>query len=332
MNKDNRFINRIWLFIKNNLQWLGFVLLIVVLIFAFITVLIEPKETLLDIIYGLVFISLLLGMIYAFNKEKEEYKKISFRSYDGLMVIIGVFATYSLVHFLGISVVIASSSIGLLGFIFIRKHEIPIYCGSFAGMVSIVLFSFLEVAILSIICAFIYTLTKPIFKGFGGKLGTIAFMSSLIVHSIFNDEYLIISIDINIWLIFLTTISGVLITFYFQHKFNTSAVLSSAGFSLIFGLLVFLISSEHMDYLVVFFSASFIGMSSKEKLPSIWYVLLAGIILGLIYDVFFEFFNGLGGKLGLMAMLSVIVTSGVSVFIKKSIKKRIDQVDSTVIK
>jgi len=324
MKKDNCFFNRIWLFIKKNQQWLGFIVLLVVLLFAFITVLIEPKETVLDVVYGFIFISLILGLVYAFNKEKEEYKKVTFKSFDWLFVILGVFSTYSLVHFFSIPVVIASSGVGLVGFIFMRKYEVALYCGSFAGMVSISLFSFMEVLVLALICAFIYILSKPIFKGYGGKLGTIAFMSSLIVHSIFNDQYLVLSFDINTWLLFLTTISGVMITFYFHHRFKTSAVLSSGLFSLIFGLLIYLISSNHMDYVVIFFSASFIGMSSKEKLPNVWYVLLSGIILGLIYDVFLELFNGLGGKLGLMAMLSVIVTSGISIILRKSFKKKID--------
>lgn len=316
--KNNRFKN----FILNNQQWFGFILLLLALFYSYITVLFEPKETVLDIVYGLLFVLLGYGLYRQFNREKEEVKKISFRNLDGIFVIIGVFITYSLNHFLGISVVIASAIVGLLGSILIKQYQIPLYCGSFAGMVSVSLFSFFEVSILAIICAFIFILTKPLFKGYGGKLGTIAFMSSLIVHSIFNDNFITLNLDLNIYLIILTTISGVLITYYFKYYKNVSSVMASSLPSLIFGIILIYIFPNHSDYVVVFFSASFIGMSSSKRLPNLGYVIISGFVLGVIYDIFLEFFNGLGGKLGLMAMISVIITSGISIIINKTIMRR----------
>jgi hypothetical protein len=221
--------------------------------------------------------------------------------------------------------VLASSFTGLLGYFFIRKRDVAIYCGSFAGMVSVSLFGFLEVTVLAIICAFIFILTKPLFKGYGGKLGTIAFMSSLIVHSIFADEFISVTIDFNIFLLILTTTLGVLITYYIKHFFKVSAVFASAMPSFIFALVFVYLIQNHTDYIVVFFSASFIGMSSEKRLPNVYFVLLSGIILGFIYDIFIQFFNGLGGKLGLMALISVIITSGFSMIVEKTniyIKRR----------
>jgi len=53
-------------------------------------------------------------------------------------------------------------------------------------------------------------------------------------------------------------------------------------------------------------------MSSKERVPNLFYVVISGVVLGLVYFIFIYYFNGLGGKLGLMALISVIITSGVS--------------------
>ncbi|XMB72922.1 hypothetical protein RJI07_03185 [Mycoplasmatota bacterium WC30] len=304
---------RVWVFIKNHQQWLGFIVLIVALLYSYITVLFEPKELLLDIIFGALFLLLIFGMIHAFKIEKEEVKKtVHFDNLDGLFVILGVMATYTVVHFFGISVVLASCSIGLLGHFIIKKFEVAIYCGSFAGMVSVVMFNFYEVLALAFICAFIYILTKPIFSGYGGKLGTVAFMSSLIVHSLFGDEFLVVASNIHLGFLLATTIIGVTVTFYIQHKLKVTAVFASAVTSFVFTLVLVLFFSEHLVYAVVFFSASFIGMSSKEKLPNIVFVVISGAILGAVYYIFIHFFNGLGGKLGLMALISVVITSGIS--------------------
>ncbi|MBI9009066.1 MAG: hypothetical protein JEZ05_03465 [Tenericutes bacterium] len=314
--------NKIKNFIVTRQQWIGFVILIAALFYAYITVLFESEEIALDIIYAILFVFLIVGLVRQFIRESDESKKIRFNDLDALFVIIAVFFTYSLSHFLGISVVLASSMTGLLGYFLVKKHQLAVYCGSFAGMVSVSLFGFLEVSVLALVCAFIFILTKPLFKGYGGKLGTVAFLSSLIVHSIFADDFITVSISFNTFLLILTTILGVLITFYFKHFFKVSAVFASALPSFIFALIFICFIPEHYDYVVVYFSASFIGMSSEKRLKNVYYVLLSGIVLGLIYDLFIEFFNGLGGKLGLMAMISVIITSGISMLLDKMKKRR----------
>jgi len=304
-------------FIKHNQQWLGFFVLLVALLYAYITILFESRHPVLDIIYAIFFLFLLIGLFFAFRNEKKEIKRISFLSLDGLFAAFGVFVTYSIVHFFGISAVLASSFTGLLGFLIFRKHEIALYCGSFAGMVSVALFNYYEVTILALLCAFIFLLTKPLFSGYGGKLGTVAFMSSLITFSIFKEEYLVVISDFNIWILLATSISGAAITFCIQHQFKASAVFASAISSFIFAIFMIYIVQNHIEYTVIFFSASFIGMSSKERLPNILFVIVSGLILGLIYYIFIEYFHGLGGKLGLMALMSVVMTSGFVALLKK---------------
>ncbi|MCK4551633.1 MAG: hypothetical protein KAU02_01855 [Tenericutes bacterium] len=312
MNDRYAGINRLWIFIKKHQQWVGFLVVIIALLYSYISVLFSPRELFLDIIYGVLFVLLISGLVKSFRQEQEEVKKIKFNSLDGLFVIFGVFATYSISHFFGVSVVIGSSVIGLLGHFFARKYEVAIYCGSFAGMVSIVIFGFLEVLVLALTCAFIYILTKPLLKGYGGKLGTIAFMSSLIVHSIFADEFLVVVSSLHFIYLIGTTISGVLVAYCVQHYLKQTPVFASALPSLIFAIIFIYIFPEHIDYVVVFFSASFIGMSSRERLPNLFYVIISGLVLGIIYYIFIHYFNGLGGKLGLVALISVIITSGLS--------------------
>ncbi len=310
---------RIIKIVRENQQWLGFFIIAIILLYSFITVLYEPRHVLLDILYGILFVFLIVGLYKAFITEKKEKKKIRIDVFDAFAAASGVLATYCLVHFLGFNVVMASSLLGIIGYIFLRKYEVPIYCGSFAGMVSVALFDLSEVLVLSLICSVIYILTKPLFVGYGGKLGTVAFMSSLILHSIFNDQFLVVQSDLHFGFLILATVLGVTVTFYSQHILKISAVMSSAAFSFIIATILFFILPSHIEYSVILFSASFIGMSSKDKLPNIFYVILSGLILGVIYYVFVHYFNGLGGKLGLMALISVMVTTGISEILKKEI-------------
>ncbi len=310
---DHKFIR----FLYNHQQWVGFSVLVVALLYAFITLLFEPREVIEDIAYGLFFALLIWGLFHAFKTERKIIKKINFKSIDGVFIIFSVIITYAIAHNLGLSAVIASSFIGILGYIFFPKQQVAIYCGSFAGMVSTALFNYYEVLFLAIVCAFIFLLTKPLFKGYGGKLGTIAFMSSLITFSIFHEEYFVLPNDFNFWLLLVSSMVSVAISYYVQHRFSMSAVFASAVPSFIFALIIIYLFPAHTEYAIIFYSASFIGMSSKERLPNIGFAIFSGLVLGLIYYIFLEYFHGLGGKLGLMALMSVIITTGITSFFKK---------------
>ncbi|WP_209438564.1 hypothetical protein [Pseudoalteromonas neustonica] len=96
----------------------------------------------------------------------------------------GSIACYNLHTQFMVPVVIASCLTGLIGsFIPFPKSSgnhpyAAIYAGSFAGMCSQGLISsYWELAIISLIGAILYVLTTKLFTGFGGRLGSIAFVS-----------------------------------------------------------------------------------------------------------------------------------------------------------
>lgn len=100
----------------------------------------------------------------------------------------GALGCYVLQLYFGFTSVLAAALIGFAGSflhfpkVYERKglHS-AIYAGSFAGMCSLELVqSSTEIIFLSSIGSFLYLASKPHGNGFGGKLGTISFLSSVI--------------------------------------------------------------------------------------------------------------------------------------------------------
>jgi len=97
----------------------------------------------------------------------------------------GAAATFILQKY-GFSAVVASSAIGLSGaslaYLFSNPHLAPvIFAGSFVGMTALSLTSIPIIALAGASAGLIYTLTLNIFAGYGGRLGTIAFVSTVVI-------------------------------------------------------------------------------------------------------------------------------------------------------
>ncbi len=310
-------------FFKKHIRWFGFLILTVILAYSYLSIFFVPRALVQDLLYALFFAFLILGL---FLEYKLEQKKVEIKTHwqwqEGLAASIGVLATFAIVFLTGISAVIASAAIGLLGFLLVKKYQVAIYCGSFAGMVSTTLFSIHEVVLLALVCGLVYLLTKPLFSGLGGKLGTVAFISSLLTFAIFSKNYEVVDVQLNLILVLLVSVVGTVSTYLVQHRLHQSAVFASAITSLVFALLVTLVWPSETGYAVVFFAASFLGMSSQERLPNIFVAFWASLILGLVFDLLISVFHGLGGKLGLMALMSIMMTSGI-LYVYRLIQKKL---------
>lgn len=118
-------------------------------------------------------------------------------------------------------------------------------------------------------------------------------------------------------ILILTSMTGVILTFFVSHHLHQGPVRASAGLSLLAGLIFYLfpdmVPSEIQQTLpFVFIGSSFIGMVSAEILDN--YLLLA--VAGLIYSIIFlnasRFFTGFGGAMGTAACVSLLATIGLS--------------------
>ncbi len=102
---------------------------------------------------------------------------------------------YSLQKYLGFSPVLSSALIGFIGSFYWFSHKVEksgihavIYAGSFAGMASPeYLTGFGHIFIISLIGTSLYLWSKPHLSGFGGKLGTVAFVTTIIMIIIMRN-------------------------------------------------------------------------------------------------------------------------------------------------
>ncbi len=94
-----------------------------------------------------------------------------------------------LMHKHGFGVVAASCIVGLLGCLIENLVQIPhlalvVFAGSFVGMTSTSVADVSIIILAGLITGLVYIFSLNVFDGFGGRLGTIAFISTVIAFYI----------------------------------------------------------------------------------------------------------------------------------------------------
>lgn len=253
--------------------------------------------------------------VYLYPKKSSLLKrKLDFQDfYIFISVFLGALSSYYINHSFQLGAVVASSLVGLIGGLLIPKLAVPIYCGSFAGMVSSLLASDpLSVVLIGMFAGLFYVIGSETFKGFGGKLGATAYFATLLVSFLFdkvgqtmtgND----ISVHYDVFIVF---IIGSLGTYFINERYDIGVVVASSLLGISFGLIFPNVFSNGHSLAVALFCGTFIGMSTTSKLTTRISVVHASLIGTIIYLYTAPYFAGLGGKLGLIAFGSTIATAG----------------------
>ncbi|WP_448535384.1 hypothetical protein [Pseudothermotoga sp.] len=228
-------------------------------------------------------------------------------------VTVGALITFTLSVDFGLGPVVAAGLVGVCAAAFFRRHDVPIYCGAFVGMVSENLLpSHWHVLLASSISAAVFLISKSVFNGFGGKLGTIALIGCTAAALLTDRSFIVRSVpgwDAGVYL-FLYSVLGVLLTYVLNVRFNHSPVMSSGIVGLAGGLLLPILHPKFGSMLAsMVICASFAGMSSKERVPNELYAVLIGLICALVFIYSAPHFGGAGGKLGTIAFGSVMAIS-----------------------
>lgn len=249
---------------------------------------------------------------YLLWQKRMEIQKKNLRLKEDALVfislVIGAMLTFFISEQFGLNAVLVSGFVGLLASIFIPKYQIAIYCGSFAGMASGLLFGHIGwIFISSIFTGLLFVFSQEIFKGFGGKLGASAFWGTFITALLAECYHkTVIELEIVVqWEVIFYFVLGAVFTNQLHLISKKSTVFTSGVFGVIAGILLpIFYPEEGLMLAAALFSGTFIGMTKVERFDKSIYYLLASIFGGIIFIYSQTYFNGLGGKLGAIAFIS----------------------------
>ncbi len=231
-----------------------------------------------------------------------------------LGVVGGAFLTFALSNNVGLGPVVAAGLVGILATLAVRRFDVPIYCGAFVGMAcSTLLHSYGHLGLAAVIAGAVFLLTKPVFNGFGGKLGTIALLgcigSSLLTGRTLGSAP-VPGWDVGGYLVAYSVLGAVL-TYILNVRLKHSPVISSGLVGLAGGLLLPVLHPGIGQTLgVMVICASFAGMSNRLRVPNELYLAIGGVLCALVFMYSSPYLGGAGGKLGTIAFGSVIAVAG----------------------
>ncbi len=268
---------------------------------------------------------LLIGFLYGMFKARPNNTDVLFKLDKAvflniLFVIIGGLIPYILNKHLNVNVVLGSALVGITGGLVLKKYEAALYCGSFIGMCSIEVFSYPEFILVALITGVLFILIKEVFNGYGGKLGTTAFIFGFLFYFIFYNNPNLPSTFTPLQMVIVVVGSSLAawLTYVFNVKFELGPVLASGLVGLGIGVVLVLEGSNFSLHLAgIIFGATFIGMSSKEIAKNQWFIVIGGLLFGVVYIMMIPF-NGLGGMLGTTAFISTITLYGLRNLVYKT--------------
>ena len=222
-----------------------------------------------------------------------------------LSVVLGAVATLAITVEFGLSPIVAAGVVGIVGAVAVPDYDVPIYCGAFVGMTSPDLFTtYAQAYLAGLLAGLVFVIVRPVFDGFGGKLGTTAFVAAVPVVAFtaaaFHSDPLP-DPTTNV-LAVLYSVLGATITYAISVRLDYGPVLASGIVGVVGGVSLPVVYPAVGDLLAAaVFCASFVGMASPDRLPGEVRIGLAGAVAGLVFVYTTPYLGGSGGKLGTIA-------------------------------
>lgn len=240
-----------------------------------------------------------------------------------------IFVSALIVYFFGVELQIDKNiTVGLLALLFglfLKKYAPEATLGAFIGAGIYVNSGYLGVIIVSLIVSVVRIIFKGVFTDLGGKLGTTAFVGGLVAF-IFLQESFGTGQEKNIIdliPILSVSLTSAFLTFVLNNELKLGPV-TAYGIIILFGSIFLLFNAtKNLDLSSVVYGAALIGMSKKQECENYFIVIFASFIFSLFAIVGISFIN-VGGRSGLLALISVIIAKEIYSTIKKvplSIKK-----------
>lgn len=270
---------------------------------------------------GFVALLVLMGAIITIVREGQHiWQNTSKKSgtkrllFEFLAVLLGGILAFFLTHDLGLGAVVAASLVGILAYLVIPKYGVPAYCGAFVGMTSnLLLFNYPEVALAGFIAGIVFILTRDVFNGFGGKLGTIALIGTAVTGMSLGRPFLLTPIadwTTNSFIIIIAALATPM-TFYLNIHRKQGPVMASATIGLIGGLILPNLFPQYGTTLaVVAICASFAGMTGNQRCSTFWHIFITGLFTGIVFLYSAPILGGAGGKSGTIAFGAILSSCG----------------------
>lgn len=234
---------------------------------------------------------------------------------DALAVVAGAVVTYVLSVHAGLGPVLAAALVGVVVGLAVPTVGVPAYCGSFVGMASPAVFGSLEsVAVAGLIAGLGFVATTESFGGVGGKLGTLAMFGCLTTAALLGLDFA--DAGTPQWdlahLIIPVAAAGAVVTVVVSVRLGWGVVVGSGVVGVVAGVVFpVAVPAFGSTLATAAFCASFVGMSSLDRLESLAHVAVAGGLSGVVFLAVTPAFGGSGGKLGTIAFVSCIGVIGV---------------------
>ena len=230
-----------------------------------------------------------------------------------LAVAGGALVTRVLAVDLGLGVIVAAALVGLVADRVAPSHGAAVYCGTFVGMASPVLLpDAVSVAAAGLVAGMVFVAGDGVFDGFGGKLGTAAFVGCVAVASAFGA-----SSGVGTQVALPTVVGYALagaaaagVTSVYSVRLGHGPVQASALVGLVGGLVCPPLLPAGEGLAGVVFCASFAGMARPTRVPGAWTTATAGAVCGLLVAATSTVFVGFGGKLGTIAFAACLIVRG----------------------
>ena len=227
-----------------------------------------------------------------------------------------------IVYFFGVEFKLDKNiTVGILALffgIFFKKYALEATLGAFIGAGIYINTGYLGVIIVSLIVVFVRISFKGVFNGLGGKLGTIAFVGGLVAFIVLQESFGVGQAKNIADLIPVITVSltSALLTFSINNELKLGPVTAYAIVLLLGSIFLLFEATKNLDLSTVVYGSALIGMSKKQECESYFVVILASIIFSLFALVGVSFIN-IGGRSGLLALISVIIAKEIYITIKK---------------
>ncbi len=234
-----------------------------------------------------------------------------------VVIIANVLLTYFVALYFETSTIFAASLVCVLSAYTLPTRQTEAYSGSCGGMIGVYLSSHWSIALLvGVVTGLVYILFKPYFLGVGGRGGSLPYTATILtVRLLLNlnpeqrtpiePNLIVSSFFILVFVTFLT---------FLLHKYKILSVVKAAMVvSLIFALLI---PTDYYTLTTAMFAGTIVGMSIEERLDGYFHLLAVAIICFILFVPSFHILDGIGGKLGILCLISYYSSNGLKILLQ----------------